>query len=72
MNSKDIRFGSPAILCLALGILASVISLEGASASNPVQEGEMAGYLLVPNQRVPKTYNAGFSMYCKTGVWFQL
>ena len=32
-------------------------------ASNSVQEGEMAGYLLVPNQRVPKPYNAGFSMY---------
>ncbi|MCX6927000.1 MAG: hypothetical protein NT154_27905 [Verrucomicrobia bacterium] len=23
----------------------------------------MAGYLLVPNERVPKTYNAGFSLY---------
>jgi hypothetical protein len=63
MSSKDIKFGFPAILCLGLGILASVISLAGASASNPVQEGEMAGYLLVPNQRVPKAYNAGFSMY---------
>lgn len=25
--------------------------------------GEMAGYLLVPNERVPETFNAGFSMY---------
>ncbi len=32
-------------------------------ASNRIQEGEMAGYLLVPNERVPETYNAGFSMY---------
>ena len=23
----------------------------------------MAGYLLVPHEKVPKTYNAGFSMY---------
>jgi hypothetical protein len=28
-----------------------------------VRQGEMAGYLLVPNEKVPQTYNAGFSMY---------
>jgi hypothetical protein len=28
-----------------------------------IQKGEMAGYLLVPNEKVPETYNAGFSMY---------
>jgi len=33
------------------------------SASNQIQKGEMAGYLLVPNDKVPETYNAGFSMY---------
>lgn len=27
------------------------------------EHGEMAGYLLVPNERVPATFNAGFSMY---------
>ena len=27
------------------------------------EKGEMAGYLLVPNERVPETFNAGFSMY---------
>ena len=27
------------------------------------QAGEMAGYLLVPNERVDKDYNAGYSMY---------
>ena len=32
-------------------------------ATNQIQEGEMAGYLLVPNEKVPETYNAGFSMY---------
>ncbi|MDP4366232.1 hypothetical protein QR509_26675, partial [Escherichia coli] len=30
--------------------------------SGPV-EAEMAGYLLVPHEKVPKTYNAGFSLY---------
>ena len=34
-----------------------------AGASTPIQEGEMAGYLLVPNEKVPTTYNAGFSVY---------
>ena len=27
------------------------------------EKGEMAGYLLVPNERVPEAFNAGFSMY---------
>lgn len=31
--------------------------------ANPIREGEMAGYLLVPNQKVPETFDAGFSMY---------
>jgi hypothetical protein len=28
-----------------------------------IKKGEMAGYLLVPNEKVPETFNAGFSMY---------
>lgn len=28
-----------------------------------LKHGEMAGYLLVPNEKVPETFNAGFSMY---------
>ena len=32
-------------------------------AESPIQEGEMAGYLLVPHEKVPESYNAGFSMY---------
>jgi hypothetical protein len=35
----------------------------GDSTSNHIEKGEMNGYLLVPNNRVPETYNAGFSMY---------
>lgn len=29
----------------------------------PVQEAEMAGYLLVPHEKVPDSFNAGFSLY---------
>lgn len=28
-----------------------------------VEHGEMAGYLIVPNERIEQTYNAGFTMY---------
>lgn len=34
-----------------------------ARAAEAVQRGEMAGYLLVPNEKVPATFNAGYSMY---------
>ena len=39
-------------LALVLGAPVS----PAAGASNQVQKGEMAGYLLVPNERVPETY----------------
>jgi hypothetical protein len=48
-------------LCLSLLFVLPLAPLIG--ATNPVQEGEMAGYLLVPNDKVQQTYNAGFSMY---------
>jgi hypothetical protein len=32
-----------------------------------IQKGEMAGYMLVPTEKVPETYNAGFSLY--TAAW---
>lgn len=32
-------------------------------SSQQLQPGEMAGYLLVPNEKVPAAYGAGFSMY---------
>jgi len=47
--------------CLALVFLLPLETLIG--ASNQIQKGEMAGYLLVPHERVPEMYNAGFSMY---------
>ncbi len=47
--------------CLALVFVLPLAPLIG--APNQIQKGEMAGYLLVPNEKVPETYNAGFSMY---------
>ena len=46
---------------LALALVMHVSSVVG--ATNEVQRGEMAGYLIVPNERVPKTLNAGYSVY---------
>jgi len=32
-------------------------------AAGQIRSGEMAGYLIVPNGKVPESFNAGFSMY---------
>ena len=58
-NAQDLprkRQGSP---------VAAASGPAAAKAASPgqIQQGEMAGYLIVPVQRVPETYNAGFSMY---------
>jgi len=45
---------------MAVLVAAAVVK---ARAAGPVQAGEMAGYLLVPNEKAPGTFNAGFSMY---------
>lgn len=47
--------------CLALLLILFQSAARGAEP--PVQPAEMAGYLLVPHDKVPETYNAGFSMY---------
>lgn len=41
-------------------LLVLATSLVRADEPTP---GEMAGYLLVPNEKVPETFGAGFSMY---------
>jgi len=46
---------------LALVFLLPLAPLIG--ASDQIQRGEMAGYLIVPHGKVPETYNAGYSMY---------
>jgi hypothetical protein len=54
------------LITMWCGIAVTVLALSRAPltvAANEIQKGEMAGYLLVPNDRVQETYNAGFSMY---------
>ncbi len=46
-----------------LSLLSLTLVSPAIGAANRIQTGEMAGYLLVPNERVPESYNAGFSMY---------
>jgi hypothetical protein len=48
-------------ICLALALVVPQTPLFGASPV--IQTGEMAGYLIVPHDKVPETYNAGFSLY---------
>ncbi len=47
--------------CLALVFVLPLAPLIG--ATNQIKKGEMAGYLIVPHDKVPETYNAGFSIY---------
>ncbi|MDX2038511.1 MAG: hypothetical protein SFX72_17830 [Isosphaeraceae bacterium] len=44
-------------------ILTACLSSPSALLAQGPRIGEMAGYLLVPNERVPESFNAGFSMY---------
>ena len=48
------------IVAVVLIMAASALS---AQTGDKIKKGEMAGYLLVPNEKVPDTYNAGFSLY---------
>ena len=55
------RFFTLFTSCLALVFVLHLAPVIG--APNEIQKGEMAGYLIVPHDKVPETYNAGFSMY---------
>ena len=46
------------VACAAMGAL---------SANEGIERGEMAGYLLVPNEKVPAGFNAGFSVGLSRG-----
>ncbi len=52
-------FCSLVVACLIQASFTNPVTADDA----PPQKGEMAGYLLVPHEKVDKTYNAGFSMY---------
>ncbi|MDX1968903.1 MAG: sialate O-acetylesterase [Planctomycetaceae bacterium] len=47
----------------SLAMLNSPKERAAAAPAAEPREGEMAGYLLVPNEKVPETFDAGFSMY---------
>jgi hypothetical protein len=55
------RFFTLFTSCLTLVFVLPMAPAIG--APNQIQKGEMAGYLLVPHNKVQETYNAGFSMY---------
>lgn len=44
-------------------LLLAIATASGNLFTQEARKGEMAGYLLVPNERVPETFDAGFSMY---------
>ncbi len=46
------------LVCLAL-----IGRTSPGLAAQRIEEGEMAGYLLVPNEKAPPSFNAGYSMY---------
>ncbi len=55
---------SKAVFSIAIGTTSILPSLR---ANEPVQDSEMAGYLLVPHDKVDESFNAGFSMYVAPG-----
>jgi hypothetical protein len=57
-NSLKRRFGRRWATLLVAGAAVGALS-----AAERIERGEMAGYLLVPNEKVPASFNAGSSMY---------
>ncbi len=41
----------------------SLLALPALVASAAIQQGEMAGYLFGPAEKVPEEFNGGFSLY---------
>jgi hypothetical protein len=48
------------IAMVAIFMAAGTLS---AQTVEKIKKGEMAGYLIVPNEKVPESYNAGYSIY---------
>ena len=70
INRKTFSGGSLMFKNRSLGWFASCLALlclffrsPVVRADDRVQQAEMAGYLLVPHEKVPETFDAGFSMY---------
>ena len=49
--------------CVGHSVAAEAQNITTPRSQPGVQPGEMAGYLLVPHEKVPATFNAGFSLY---------
>ena len=54
---------SLALLATSFSLISFLLGSTHVHAQAKIQEGEMAGYLLVPHEKVPESFNAGFSMY---------
>ena len=52
-----------AALLASLFIPSGLGNRPTARAAEGIEEVEMSGYLLVPHEKVPERYDAGFSMY---------
>ena len=61
-NSEGTRLRIVAVFVLQL-LMLFIFGPAAVAAPGKVQRGEMAGYLLVPNEKVPETFDAGYSMY---------
>ena len=59
---KSLLFSTCAVLPVVLALAAST-NILSAQVAEKFQKGEMAGDLLVPNEIVPETYDARYSMY---------
>jgi len=54
------RFLAP---CMCWILALPIATTPAIAASGDIEEGEMSGYLLVSIERVPETFDGGFSMY---------
>ncbi len=48
---------------LSAAVMAFVLSFSPQSQAGEIREATLAGYLIIPNERVDPSYNGGFSMY---------
>jgi hypothetical protein len=49
--------------CLATCTFAPLVSYGNGSENENIKQGQMSGYLIVPNEKVPQEFGGGFSMY---------
>jgi hypothetical protein len=57
------RFFTKSSIVSSVFIASMLMTVPRLYSVDTLQEAEMAGYLLVPHEKVPESYNAGFSLY---------